>query len=245
MGLFNVASTVMKPTDMDSNVGRVLGALEQAGLLDTTRVIYSSDHGENLGTRGLWARSTLFEESAGIPLIAAGPDIPQGAVVDTPVSLVDGFPTILQAVGAKADDADRDLPGVSLFDIANGAKPQRAVLTQYHASASISGSFAIRHENYKYIHYTGFAPMLFDMQADPFERNDLAGSSAYAASQAACDAALRTLLDPVAVKKRARADQTAMIERVGGKEKIIKRGSIHHSPPPSVAATLTPVERAE
>lgn len=241
-----IASYYGCTTYMDQNVGRVLGALENCGLLDNTRVIYGSDHGENLGTRGFWAKSTLYEESAGIPLIAAGPDIPQGSVVDTPVSLVDGFPTILQAVGARADAADADLPGVSLIDIANGAKPQRTVLSQYHASASISGSFAIRCGNngrYKYMHYTGFAPMLFDMQTDPYERNDLAGNPAYATAQAECDAALRKVLDADAVERLARADQTAMIARVGGKEKIMKRGSIHHTPPPGVAATLTPVER--
>lgn len=231
---------------MGSNVGRVLGALEQAGLLDTTRIIYSSDHGENLGTRGFWAKSTLFEESAGIPLIAAGPEIPQGQVTDTLVSLVDGFPTILQAVGARADAADADLPGVSRFDIANGAIPQRTVLSQYHASASISGSLAIRcgdQGRYKYLHYTGFAPMLFDLHTDPYERHDLAGDPAYAQVQAECDTVLRKRLDPDAVEKRARADQTAMIAKVGGKERIMKRGSIHHTPPPGVAVTLTPVER--
>jgi choline-sulfatase len=224
-----------------------LSALESNGLLDDTRVIYGSDHGENLGTRGFWAKSTLYEESAGIPLIMAGPDIPQGKVVDTPVSLVDGFPTILQAVGATPDAGDADLPGTSLIDIARGAAPQRTVLSQYHASASISGSFMIRcgpGGRYKNLHYTGYAPMLFDMQSDPHERHDLAADPAHAARLAECEAALRQLLDPDAVEKLARADQTAMIERVGGKERIMKRGSIHHTPPPGVAATLTPVERA-
>ena len=53
------------------------------------------------------------------------------------------------------------------------------------------------------------------------------------------------LIDPEAVDRMARADQAAMIERVGGKERIKKRGAIHHTPPPGVAATLTPVERAD
>jgi choline-sulfatase len=71
---------------MDDNVGKVLNALEDAGLADGTRVVYTSDHGDNVGARGLWGKSTLYEESAGVPLIMAGPDIPAGRVVAAPVS---------------------------------------------------------------------------------------------------------------------------------------------------------------
>jgi choline-sulfatase len=229
---------------MDHNVGQVLGALENAGLADSTRVIYGSDHGENLGTRGLWAKSTLFDESAGIPLIMAGPEVPQGRVVGTPVSLVDGFPTILECVGAKPDADDAALPGHSLFSIAGGAAPERAVLSEYHASASICGTFMIRRGRYKYIHYLGYAPMLFDLQRDPYERVDLAAHPEHRSTLADCEAELRRLLDPEAVDRLAHADQAAMVERVGGKDFILKRGAISYSPPPGVAPDLTSVESA-
>ncbi len=62
-------------------------------------MIYTSDHGDNVGARGLWGKSTLYEESAGVPLVMAGPDIPAGRVVDTPVSHIDCAPTILEAAG--------------------------------------------------------------------------------------------------------------------------------------------------
>jgi choline-sulfatase len=84
---------------MDENVGRVLGALRDAGLEDATCVIYTSDHGDNAGARGLWGKSTLYEESAGVPLIVAGHDVGRGLVVDTPVSHIDCAPTILLAAG--------------------------------------------------------------------------------------------------------------------------------------------------
>jgi hypothetical protein len=61
---------------MDDNVGKVLGALEHAGLTQSTRIVYTSDHGDNVGARGLWGKSTMYEESAGVPLILAGPDVP-------------------------------------------------------------------------------------------------------------------------------------------------------------------------
>ena len=63
---------------MDHNVGKVLRALEDAGLADDTRVVYTSDHGDNVGARGLWGKSTMYEESAGVPLIIAGPGIAAG-----------------------------------------------------------------------------------------------------------------------------------------------------------------------
>src|SRR5687767_9619482 len=93
-------------TFLDDNVGRILRALEETGLAETTRVAYSSDHGDNLGTRGMWGKSTMYEESAGIPLIMSGPEVPRGNVCATPVSLVDGFQTFLHALGAKADPSD-------------------------------------------------------------------------------------------------------------------------------------------
>ena len=63
---------------VDSLIGQVREALEETGLADTTRIIYTSDHGDNLGDNGFWGKSTLYEESAGVPLVMAGPDIPIG-----------------------------------------------------------------------------------------------------------------------------------------------------------------------
>ena len=227
---------------LDDNVGKVLAALERAGLAPSTRVLYGSDHGENLGTRGLWQKSTLFEESAGIPMILAGPDVPQGRSVETPVSLVDAFPTILQAAGARALAEDRDLPGASLIDIANGALRERSAFSEYHASASICGSFMIRRGRYKYIHYVGFEPMLFDLEADPCERRDLASDPVCRPVLVEYERELRRLLDPETVDRQARADQARYMERFGGKAAILKLGSFTHTPPPGVKTTLHPVE---
>ena len=123
-------------TFLDDNIGKILRALEETGLAGNTRVIYSSDHGDNLGTRGMWGKSTMYEESAGIPLIMAGPDVPAGSVCATPVTLVDAFPTIIQALGAKRDPRDAELPGSSLLDIAQGHVPQRTILSEYHAAGA-------------------------------------------------------------------------------------------------------------
>lgn len=221
---------------MDSNVGKILKALEDTGLLDNTRVVYSSDHGDNLGTRGLWGKSTMYEESGGIPMIAAGPDIPAGRVCDTPVTLADAFPTYVQSVGATFDAQDASLPGHSLIDIANGVVPKRTILSEYHAAGAVSGTSMIRHGKWKYIHYAGLPPMLFDLQADPHERTDLGRDAQYATVIAECEAALRKIVDPDAADRAAKADQRIYIEKHGGKDAIIKRGHFRYSPPPGVKA---------
>jgi choline-sulfatase len=219
---------------LDHQVGKILAALESTGLVDSTRVIYSTDHGDNLGTRGMWGKSTMYEESAGIPLIMAGPDIPAGKVCDTPVMLVDGFPTFIQALGAEPDPRDKDLPGASLLDIANGKVPERTILSEYHAAGAATASYMIRHGRYKYVHYVGMPPMLFDLEADPDERHDLGRDPQYAETVKACEAALRKVVDPEATDRLAKVDQTAKIAEVGGKEAIMNRGTFRYSPPPGL-----------
>lgn len=230
---------------LDDNIGKVLAALNQAGLADSTRVIYGSDHGENLGARGLWGKRVLYDDSAGIPLILAGPDVPAGKVLKDPVSLVDVFPTVLECAGVQRAPADAGLPGVSLLNTAaNGATPSRTVFSEYHAVASPSGSYMIRHGRFKYIHYCGYAPMLFDLERDPYERRDLAEILEFKGEIEACEAKLRAILDPDAIDRLAKADQAKMIKRLGGKEAVLSRGAIRISPPPGVATTRIPAERA-
>ena len=156
-----------------------------------------------------------------------------------PVTLVDAFPTYVQSVGAKLETADATLPGVSLIDIANGKVPQRTVLSEYHAAASITGTSMIRCGNngqYKYVHYVGLPPMLFDLQADPYERCDLGRNAQYAAVIAECEAVLRTVVDPDAANRNAKSDQAAAIEKNGGKDAILGKGTFRYSPPPGVKA---------
>ena len=222
---------------LDDNIGKILRAVDETGLAASTRVIYSSDHGDNLGTRGMWGKSTMYEESAGIPLIAAGLELPTGNVCATPVSLVDAFPTFIQALGARADPHDARLPGHSLLDVAHGYVPQRTVLSEYHAAGALCGSYMIRHGKYKYIHYIGLPPMLFDLEADPYERADLGRDPAYKQLIAESEAALRKVVDPEAVDQLAKADQRAHIEKYGGREAILKRGTFRYSPPPGVKAS--------
>lgn len=229
---------------LDSEVGRVLRALDATGQRERTRILYTSDHGEMLGHLGYWAKSLMYEDSVGIPMILSGPDIPRGAVVDTPVSHVDCHPTILEAAGLALRASDRALPGESLIDIANGRIPARTVLSEYHDGGATTGMFMIRHGRFKYVHYPGFAPELFDCDADPGELHDLAESAEHEALRAACETRLRALLDPDEVNARAFADQRARLEALGGEAVVRAKGDFGndsgHTPPPDLRLDPSP-----
>lgn len=223
---------------LDANIGKILSALEAAGLSASTRVIYTSDHGDNLGARGLWGKSVMYEESAAIPMILAGPDVPAAAVVDTPVSLVDIYTSAIECLGRAPSPDDASLPSRSLWSIARGERPDRTILSEYHAAASVTGTFMIRHGRWKYIHHVGYRPELFDLDADPGETRDLARDPSLASVIAECEAALRAVCDPDAVNARAFADQRDLVASHGGREAIIARGDFSYTPAPGEKPVL-------
>jgi choline-sulfatase len=220
---------------MDEQAGKVLDALAASGFADSTRVIYTSDHGDAVGRRGLWGKSTLYEETVGVPLIVAGDAIPAGKTVETPTSLVDIYPFIMDCAG-ETGLVDGDHPGVSIARLAGGVVPERTVLAEYRGMGSTTGAFTIRHGPYKYVHYAKYAPQLFDLHADPEEARDLAGDLAHAPILAECQARLRRILSPEAVDERAKQRQAAQLARYGGREAVIARGDLGFSPPPGFAA---------
>ena len=175
----------------------------------------------------------LFEESVRVPMIMAGPGIAAGQVCTTPVSLVDLAPTIMDAVGADPYDWAADLPGRSLFEIA--AAPDdatRTVFSEYHAFASPSATFMLRNGRFKYNHYVGYEPELFDLQLDPGEERNLAADPGHATILAGFVTQLRGMLDPDAVDAQVKADQAALIARFGGPEMASNIGAPGATPAP-------------
>ncbi|MEL0108191.1 MAG: sulfatase-like hydrolase/transferase [Rhodospirillaceae bacterium] len=220
-------------TFVDDQIGMVLKAMEETGILNDTRVAYVSDHGENLGARKLWAKSNMYEEAANIPLILAGPGIPEGKVCATPTTLIDFFPTILDSAGVPLSDEDRKLPGRSLLEIANAPDdPDRIAFSEYHACGSKTASYMVRQGKYKYIHYVDYAPELYDLNADPEELTNLAEDPAHNGLLNEFEAKLRAIVDPEEANDRAKRDQQAKIEEVGGLEFIMKIEGISATPVP-------------
>ncbi len=219
-------------TFLDHNVGRILQALETAGLSDDTTVIYTSDHGDNVGARGLWGKSNMYEESAAIPMIMAGPRVARGAC-ETPVSLVDLSATITDHFGETLNDA----PGASLYNIAAAPDdPEREVFSEYHAAGAVTGAFMLRKGRWKLIHYVGFEPELFDLQDDPEELNNCADGPACAEVLADLRDRLYAICDPELTDAQAHSDQAAMIASYGGREAALKLGAPAATPPPEISS---------
>ena len=160
----------------------------------------------NMEHRQVW-KNSMYEASARVPLIVSGgalPDAVHGTVVTDLVSLLDVYPTLMSWAGAAASSRPApgvELSGTTLATYLGGAAAPRAdfVTVQYHSNFAPTGAFMIRHGSYKYIAFgtdlapfAHYAPLLFDVDADPDELHDLASQKPQVAAD--LDAKLRAHL---------------------------------------------------
>ena len=229
-----VAAYYGMTTFVDSQIGIVLDALKAAGLEENTRIIYTDDHGDSVGDHGLFFKHTMYEGSVGIPMLMAGPDIPQGITVDTCASLLDIFPTVLDNFGLVPGEADRSLHGKSLFRVIGGDREERPIFAESHCIGFDDSVFMLRYRQYKYVYYAGgYEPQLFDLAADPHECRDLAGDPAYQEVRRMLDAELKKIADPEALSARAKQEQWDHMMAMGGKERAMGQ-LMAYSPTPKV-----------
>jgi len=218
---------------LDENIGKLLGTLEKTGLSGNTRVIYSSDHGESMGQKGMFSKCNMYEESVGIPMIISGPDLPQGQEVNTPTQLMDIFPTILEATGVTAKDEDQELEGRSLLSLAQGETPGRSILSEQHSAGAKSAVYMIRKGKWKYVHYVeGYPSQLFNLEEDPNELSDLGTNPDCSNQLVVMEQELRTHLDPEKVDQKAKDKQAERLELGGGMEAVLAKGSPGYTPAP-------------
>lgn len=215
---------------LDANVGALLEALAEAGLSDDTRVMYTSDHGDNTGARGLWGKSTMYAESVGVPMILSGPDVAPGRVETAAVSHVDVYNTVLEAVGVPLTQSTASARSQSLLSPLPG---DRVALSEYHTIGSRSAVFMLQDAHTKYVHHCDLAPELFDLDQDPEELENLSGQPARQALCKEWEMRLRSLCDPDEVDQRAKRRQQALIDFYGGDEAIRSgRGIGGYTPSP-------------
>lgn len=163
---------------VDDKVGRLLRALEDTGLRDDTIVLFTSDHGEMLGERGLWYKMSFFEWSARVPLIICAPGRFGPRRVGRHVSLVGLLPTLVDLAGGGGPAEFADVvDGRSLVPLLHGDEDgwPDTVLGELLCEGAVAPCLMIRRGRYKYI-YSGPDPdQLFDLEADPNELENLPG----------------------------------------------------------------------
>ena len=223
-------------THLDEQVGAVMKAVEELGLLANTRVVYTSDHGELFGWQGIFGKKNLYEGSVGVPLIIAGAGIPENQVVRQFASHVDLFPTMTESSGVRMTEADDDLPGISLFPAMNGSEASRVAFAEYHAQGSKAGQFMLRDGNLKLIYHVAMPAQLFDLAADPDEVHDLVDEGRDDGRSKILEMRLRQICDPEEVDSRAKADQRKAVELWGGADKLRGAEQILFTPPPGVSS---------
>lgn len=155
-------------TELDDYVGQLWDTLEQTGQLDNTIFIYTSDHGETLGEHGLWLKNNLYDVAARVPLIIAGPGIPQGVRVSTATAHVDLMATLLEWANVQRPDYLRGHSLTPLMQGKQGDHPGFA-FCETHSEGNATGSFMIRKGDWKYIHFSFYDDLLFNVKEDPYE----------------------------------------------------------------------------
>jgi arylsulfatase A-like enzyme len=173
---------------IDDQMGALMQFLAARGLLDTTMIVFTSDHGDYLGDHWMGEKDLFHEQSAKIPLIVIDPskaaDATRGTVSDALVEAIDLTPTFIEFFGGTPPD--HILEGRSLMPLLRGEQPadwRKHVFSEYDYSMQDvrlklkhpieqCRLFMVFDGRWKYIHASGFRPMLYDLHSDPQEFSD-------------------------------------------------------------------------
>ena len=162
---------------MDEQIGRLMSQLHQVGAADNTWVIYLSDHGDNMGEHGFWSKLNFYEDSVRVPLVVVPPACANaGAHCHAPVSLIDWMNTLLDFTGQQS--GFEELPGRSLLPLIENPSrqwPDRSVISDYACDGTRVPMRMVRRGRWKASFALGHPPLLFDLDEDPHEWNDLSG----------------------------------------------------------------------
>jgi arylsulfatase A-like enzyme len=188
-------------TQIDDHLGKLFRFLEERGKLDNTLILFTSDHGEYMGDHWLFEKELFYEQAIRVPLIIFDPskkaDRTRGTVEQRFVESIDILPTCLDAFGLNIP---RHVHGRSLLPLVRGEKVEKwrdAVFADwdfrfYQAGERLNlapeqcRAWMVRDRRYKYVHFNGLPPMLFDLEQDPHEFHNAAPEARYAPVVAAC-----------------------------------------------------------
>lgn len=162
-------------TQMDEQIGRLLDKLDEWGIADETMVVFTSDHGELLGSHGLKNKHIYYEESTRVPLIVRNPQGKRGCTVKDHISTVDFLPTILDWCACPPSPMAE---GNSVLPLTRGErweKEHNVVFTENMGGGKYQPYLMLVKDSMKLaIHRQTFEPIaLFDLANDPYEMNNL------------------------------------------------------------------------
>ncbi|MBL8058332.1 MAG: choline-sulfatase, partial [Anaerolineales bacterium] len=193
---------------VDDKLGQLLQTLAAIGQRENTIVIFLSDHGDQLGERGLWYKMTFFEWSMRVPLLVHYPRQFAARRVAAPASLVDLLPTLVELAGGDPASLAAPVAGRSLVPALRGAaEDQATAYGEYLGEGAAGPVLMIRRDRHKYIVGAPDVEMLFDLAADPLELHNLAGEPAAAALTAAFRSEAEAKWDPPALRAAVIASQ--------------------------------------
>lgn len=157
---------------VDAQVGRIMAALDEAGLADNTIVVLWGDHGWHLGEKDITGKNTLWDDGTRVPLIIAGPGVSKASRTTQPAELLDLYPTLIDLCKLPARG---DLEGLSLVPQLKDANAMRdrAAVTSHN-----QGNHGVRSEHWRYIRYADGSEELYDLRTDPNEWHNVAGIEA-------------------------------------------------------------------
>ncbi|NOZ57712.1 MAG: sulfatase-like hydrolase/transferase [Calditrichaeota bacterium] len=172
---------------VDVEIGKVLAALQQSDVGRNTVVVYTADHGENMGEHGLWWKNCMYQHASRVPLIVSFPERWKGGQVRRGAcSLVDVAATVAALAGASMPD---DWDGDSLLPWLDDPEAawKDSALSEYYGHNIASGFVMLRRGRFKYVYHTPpdarhpAQRELYDLSQDPGEFNNLADQPAYKA----------------------------------------------------------------
>jgi choline-sulfatase len=162
---------------VDENLGRLLAALRNSGLDRDTVVVFTGDHGEMLGDRGLWFKMSFFDGAARVPLVVSAPQRYAPRRVAASVSLMDILPTLVDIAGGDSAALGDTIDGRSLAPHLEGREGRDEAIGEYLAEGALAPMVMIRRGDHKFIHSPADPDQLYDLGADPTERDNLAAAS--------------------------------------------------------------------
>ncbi len=189
---------------VDDQVGRLMNALHDTGFADNTIVIFTADHGEMMGERGMWYKFNPYEWAVRVPLIISAPQALRGHVEKRGVSLLDLLPTFLDAATDGNPPALIDpVDGHSLASLLHNDDPdwQDDVMMEFTGEGIYSPCLMLRKNGFKYVYCEDDPGMLFDLDNDPKELNNLCGNSEYVSVEKDMLDDILNRWEPVAMKQ--------------------------------------------